>query len=98
MKTLADVKRRAQMGVKMKMTYHAFGAPKIVGLVRSVVVVRAHEIGLLMSDGKASYLPWPKAKNLRVTGPDTFDIVFGDEAHGIHKPEDAYMSYEFVEG
>ena len=97
MKTLADIKRRCVTGVKLKMTFHIFDAPKIVGIVRPISVVKSNEIGLQMPDGRPSFLTWPKAAWVRVTGPDSFDILMGDDAYRNYKPEDVFMSYEFVD-
>ena len=90
MKTLADIKRRACRGAALTMTYHSwFPTGKLIGLLRVVSKTQGNAIVLAQPDqGVGSWLYWPPAKEVRVTGPDTFDVMLGETW-------DKFMSYEF---
>lgn len=80
MKTLADIKRRAQVGVAMTMVdYKINGASRpgaVVGITRKVKLVQSGAIQFEPhAEGKdGSWLYWPKAKHVEITGPDTFTV------------------------
>lgn len=88
MKTLADVKRRAVLGAKLKCTY-AWHDPRgvMVGSVREVSKVQSKMIALRMPDGRDSWLQWPSAKEVIVEG-DSFTV---------YEAGDKLLTYEFVQ-
>lgn len=81
MKTLADVKRRAQVGVKVELRY-ADDFPLLTRKgnppVRKIAIVQGKSIafeGTNWSGGRESWLEWPKASEVRIVGPDSFEIA-----------------------
>ena len=77
MKTLADIKRRAQVGVTMEIIFRQgapAGAPPIPRTIKRVLPSK-----IIMSPwpGKTndSELAWPAASEIRIDGPDTFSVL-----------------------
>jgi hypothetical protein len=88
MKTLADVKRRAQLGVKLKCTFAAYDpAGTMTGSVREISIVQTKMIALKRADGRDSWLQWPSAKEVTVEG-DSFTVYEAGEK---------LLTYEFVQ-
>ena len=94
MKTLADIKRRACKGAQLTMTHHSWHPNgKLIGLPRVVSKTQGNAIVLAEPDSSSgSWLYWPKAKEVRITGPDTFDVKLS-----LRDTPDwaTFMSYEF---
>jgi hypothetical protein len=101
MKTFADIKRRAVVGATLTMTYNAYSAQfgtALIGKPRRVVIAQTNAIAMesVRDDGRPSWLYWPAAKSVRVTGPDSFDILHDE--HDTRDPEKVgtpFMSYRF---
>lgn len=55
MKSLADLKRRLQVGVRLELTYCSF-AHKHVGFIRRVVSRNSRGVGMKTPFGEASFL------------------------------------------
>jgi hypothetical protein len=78
MKTLADVKRRLQVGAVVEMTYHRFAVAdgKPLPPPRKVALVQSNAVAFEATDysnGRLSWLYWPKASEVHVQG-DEFAI------------------------
>lgn len=92
MKTAADIKRRALLGAVITMTHHGwFPNGDLIGVPRPVILVQSNAVAFTPVEGHGkSWLYWPPAKELRVTGPDSFDVMLGETW-------DKFMSYTFAE-
>lgn len=83
MKTLADVKRRAQVGTTLVMEKYVVNgrecAGKIVGVPRKIISVHSSSIQFAPVDenSSGSWLYWPKAKDVRIIDEDRF-VTGGD--------------------
>ena len=72
MKTVAELKRNLTVGTVLTMTWHAFGAPKIVGIARTIQAVKS--FGIEIGEGR-SRLEWPKTSEVQFFGEDQFTIL-----------------------
>lgn len=86
MKTFADVKRRMTVGTAVMMEKYVVSGRecggKLVGVARKIKQVQTNGIQFEPTEpGKdGSWLYWPRAKDVQITGPDTF-IVGGEGPH-----------------
>ena len=79
MKTCADLKRRLVVGVFIVMTYHRWEAKRLVGKRRKIVIRQTNAIALETDNNSGlSWLYFPPARNVKITGEDTFSIVDDD--------------------
>lgn len=95
MKTFADVKRRIQIGTAIRITAQRSlpHLDKMLGKVRHVGIVQTNAIAFTNPEFpgkrlKMAWLYWPKAADVRVTGPDSFDV---SPRPGVQ------VSYEFAD-
>ena len=75
MKTLADVKKRIQLGVKMHAFNHWFN--KDMG-VREVGHIQTNSFAFKTDNGTLSWCEYPKASKLIIESENSFSIM-GDE-------------------
>jgi hypothetical protein len=73
MKTLADLKRKLQKGITVKLTWSLYSGHKYLDKPRKVEIVQANAI---MFEG-GSWLQWGKASDYRFTpeNPDRFTVL-----------------------
>jgi len=92
MRTAADIKKRCQIGTVITMTHHSwFPKGDLIGVSRPITHRQGNAIAFTPIEGHGkSWLYWPKASEMRVTGPDTFDVMLGETW-------DRFMSYTFGE-
>lgn len=72
MKTLADVRRRMLVGIKVHVANHV--RPEATGL-RTVVKNQSKDIGWKQADGQLAWLKWPKASEIEISDPDTVTFL-----------------------
>ena len=93
MKSLAAIKRRAQVGTVMTMTYHEIYIARnnLVGNPRAVKTVQSDAIQFEphKPDSDGSWLYWPLASKIKITGADSFDVLNPDGS--------VLMSYVFAD-
>lgn len=76
MRTLADVKRRCQVGAKLQLIAH--GDPLVKPPIdREVISVQSNAILMTPWPGRSqpSWLYWPRASDIRIEDPDTFSVL-----------------------
>ncbi len=92
MKNLADLKRRFLPGATLEMTYHADEkvAARLVGVHRTLTAVKSRDIVFAAhpaSRDQVSYLPIPRASEVRIDGPDAFTLT---------RDGAPFISYRFI--
>ena len=96
MKTLADLKRRIKVGTTIRLTQHFLQGTKgfKLSLTESRQVTHVQGTAIVLG---SSWLYWPKAKSVRITGPDTFQILNDTEDPcDERKIGEPLMTYQIV--
>lgn len=77
MKTLADIKRRAQVGTRMLLMYAAGLPAGHAPIERTITHVQSNAIAMTPWPGRTadSWLHWPVASWVRIEDDDTFTIL-----------------------
>jgi hypothetical protein len=76
MLTFAEIKRRAQVGTALEITWHS--DPRVpVPMARTVRRVQTNAIVLSPWPGRTgeSWLYWPKGSDIRIDGPEAFTVL-----------------------
>lgn len=72
MRTLADIKRRIAVGVRLECTAQTY-RPELIGQLRIVTKVKGNQFAWKRpTDGENSWTRWPKAREVKVIDADTF--------------------------
>jgi hypothetical protein len=77
MRNLADIKRRAQVGVQLEVIFHGSMMGSTAPIPRTITAVHATKISMTPWAGRTrdSWLTWPAASDIRIDGPDTFTVL-----------------------
>lgn len=77
MKTLADLKRKLQLGQKVEIVWHLYGiGPRIKG-IREVKHVQTTAVAFANNEGGLSWLYWEKSGNYLITEKG-FAVLYDD--------------------
>ena len=95
MHTYAALKRRLRVGTTVTMTRHDwYPTGKLIGVPRDVtrVMSNAVELATPMATSGYSRMDLPSARDVVITGPDTFDVALESG-----NPDGPRMSYRIDE-
>ena len=98
MNTFADLKRRLVKGTKLTMVRHDwYPNGKFMNVERTVIKAQGNAIAMAVDveDENGSWLYWPKASEVKITGPDTFLIELTTQREAGVKAK--YMGYVIAE-
>jgi hypothetical protein len=90
--TLAEAKRRLQVGTFVVMTYHKFNKTPLVNVTRVVAKKQTNAVAFVFPatpGSRLSWLWWPKASEFKSDSDNEFSIL--DENGEI------FMSYKILE-